>query len=155
MLRNNYFDVCSYVYEQSGESNETLGHNNHIHMLTVKHVAKSKLIDQLFKSLSSVLSMNNIHVECVLDSERDKIENYMQGIKTPDKMNKVLYNDLWRKKYNIPSIITVDNKTIIKQLDCKISKPDEDYNTNIVIINDKKYVRFKFNGKVQFLEFNE
>lgn len=149
MKRNHYFNICSYVFEQRGDKVDNMGDGGHIHILCNKLIEKSTMIKQIFKSIHKFCNKESIDIKIVPESDRNKVELYMQGHKTPDKMAKVRIDILWRNNNNVDNIFCIDGKTILRPLEFKHEKGEHE----IFYIGDKKYIQFIFNGEKKLLEF--
>lgn len=95
---------CVYVFEQKGESEESLGHGFHWHMRfatdTINYYP-SHILRDLTKKFNYV-APNCIRVETVKSLER--CIEYMQGDKKSDaKAKAVTMDTLWRQQNDIPA----------------------------------------------------
>lgn len=151
LKRNHYFDFCSYVFEQRGDNNNNLGEGGHIHILCNKHIEKANMLKQLLSSIHKFCNKESIDVKIVPECDRNKVELYMQGHKTPDKMDKVRMDIIWRNNNNVKdNICCVDDKTILKPLIFK----EVDSECKIFFIGDYKYIQVVIDGEKKLLKID-
>jgi len=149
LKRNEYFNICSYTYEQRGEENLTIGQGSHIHILSKKLVKKSVIIDQIYKSIHKLSNKESIDVKIIPESDRNKVELYMQGHKSPDKIKKVTNNIIWRKNNEIEQdIYCIDKKTVLKEFTYKQEKKE----CEIFYIGDETYIQVVINGEKKLVK---
>lgn len=151
LKRNNYFGFCSYVFEQRGDNIDNIGEGGHIHILCNKNIKKSVFIYQLFKSIHKFCNNESIDIKIIPECDRNTVELYMQGHKTPSKMDKVRLDIIWRNNNNIKdNIFCIDNKTILKPLIFKQEKTE----CELFFIGDYKYIQVVINGETKLLKID-
>ncbi len=113
VAKRSFFKNAMYVYEQRGDSDETIGKGFHCHMLAERDFTKttrpSHMKRDIGNSVKNILNLNakNPYIQFV-DAEyaKDKIR-YMLGDKDlhkDEKDIKLVYDKLWRDRENIEHI---------------------------------------------------
>lgn len=105
---------CVYVYEQKGESEESLGQGFHWHMRIATDTINyypSHILRDLAKHFNYV-AKNCIRIETIKSLER--CIEYMQGDKKSDaKKPAVLMDSVWRQQNDIPAEVKYKSRQAI------------------------------------------
>jgi hypothetical protein len=109
-----------YVYEQRGDSMDTIGKGFHCHILVEDYTIEYKrLITRLeasFKMICMQPYKNTINVvRKKPEHAKETLEEYMRGDKQDDKLDKVNYDKIWRRRNSIKEIYKWESKTIDKK----------------------------------------
>lgn len=146
--------IESYVFEQRGETMDDMGIGKHIHILAKKECAISEFKRRIMSALKKtklIKDENKINIINVTDKEG--IEHYMQGKKSPEKFKKMKITRRWREIYGMHHIY---HKTAISEYqwcDIEIKKIEAEKVTRgediyiVVEINNKK-VSIKLNDYI-------
>jgi len=98
-----------YVFEQKGESEETMGEGFHMHLTAICKYAKSKILtDTLstFKKYAEPQGIKIIKIKTKADLERRNL--YLRGQKVgEDKQKAIPFDALWRKREGLADIYQV------------------------------------------------
>lgn len=103
------WNSAEWCYEQKGESEETMGHGFHLHLLfsTIEtNYYKSHILRDTQRHFTYVKA-NCIQVEPIPVGNRlEKCRRYMRGDKPdPEKLKAVEWDRIWRTKMSLPDII--------------------------------------------------
>lgn len=114
-------DKCFWVFEQKGETVETMGDGMHVHILTklegMVHGKRKKTKKQCLDEVIATCKAFNFNIEdnCIdakVGPKRDlpKVVNYLTGEKSSDKKHKAQEIDvLWREKNGITSLYGIQD----------------------------------------------
>ena len=113
VAKRSFFKNAMYVYEQRGDSDDTIGKGFHCHMLAERDFTKSTKPSHIRRDIGNtvknILKLNskNPYIQFV-DAEyaKDKIR-YMLGDKDlhkDEKDIKLVYDKLWRDRENIEHV---------------------------------------------------
>lgn len=107
------FQKGYYVYEQRGDTPDTIGTGFHVHILLEKYnIEYKRLIRRLedtFKNFCGKPYKNTINVvRKKPEHARETLSEYMKGNKQEDKQQKCDFDAIWRKKENIQDIYSWD-----------------------------------------------
>lgn len=93
-------------HEQSGSSQETLGHGFHVHILVDKYQKKSYMLQAITRKFKYV-AKNCIDIKELKEDDYNKVYAYICGQKTAEKQGAVEYNPAWRKVHNLQDIYRI------------------------------------------------
>lgn len=99
--------TCEYAFEQKGETEDTLGHGFHVHLLIstqTRNYYKSHILKAL-KSKFTYVSANCIQVDSVKNLDRAKA--YIRGEKEECKLTAVRYDNMWREQKGLQPIYVI------------------------------------------------
>ncbi len=103
-MRKKWFHDILYCYEQRGENLEEMGIGKHMHALIRFDKKKSKrdALKEIFNTFKNIVG-NPKHVNIQYTNDKEKIKDYIMGIKEIDKMKKVEFDKIWRENNNLSS----------------------------------------------------
>ena len=155
-----FLQICSYVYEQTGKTEEEKGENKHIHIIAKKKdkiISKSDMIDIIEKRLTGKKShyinkRKNIDIKYG-DEEKDKEEeykpeeikayweHYIQGKKHPEKLQSYKMTRIWRDENKLKQIY------IMKNQKCEIYEYKEpiikEQKVDLIMIDGENWIYYK------------
>jgi len=109
-----------YVFEQKGNSPESMGKGFHWHLILqteTKNYYKSHIVRDAQRCFTYVAA-NCIQVDCIRNL--GKCKEYIRGHKSEDKLEAVKYDTLWRQKMGLEEIYSCNGQvqavTIIEDL---------------------------------------
>lgn len=144
-LDNKEIKICSYIFEQRGETDDEIGKGKHIHMLIKKRNSisyyKRRILSMLRKTelIEYQESINIIEV-----TNKEGIDYYMQGKKAPEKLTKMKYTKIWREQNKLKDIYIVRGEiNKYTEPNIKSTKKEVDY----ITIDDDHYIVVEVNNK--------
>lgn len=92
-----------YTFEQRGKSSSTMGEGMHIHCLIETDKTKGQVLQLTASNMAKFIEGQNF-IDYKSVNKRSGVQQYMSGIKDPDKLKSVEFDILWRKKNFIKDI---------------------------------------------------
>ncbi|RZK39559.1 MAG: hypothetical protein EOO61_07110 [Hymenobacter sp.] len=103
VVRKKWLSGCLYAYEQKGDSEDTLGHNPHVHIFCENFKRKSEAVREVYNSYKRIVSsQNSVHVEQKPAAWFPRCKSYLRGQKAGAKMAAVQFDEQWRNLHGLP-----------------------------------------------------
>lgn len=103
VVRKKWMTGCIYAYEQKGETEDTMGHNPHVHIFCEATKKKSHCIREVYNSYKGIVaSQNSVHVELKPPAWFPRCKSYLHGQKASAKMAAVHFDEQWRNLHGLP-----------------------------------------------------
>lgn len=116
-IKKETFIGAEFAFEQRGSDASNCGSGFHVHCNLIYTRCKKDLLTHAQKFFREICSAENINVrQLKLSKELDTRKNYIRGIKTHDKMDKVMWDKPFRRKNDLKDIYFKEGNSIKSEL---------------------------------------
>lgn len=116
-VKKDIFLGAELAFEQRGSTEETCGQGFHVHINLIFSRCKKDLLTSAMKFFKEICSPENINVrQLKLTKELETRKNYLRGIKTAEKLDKVSWDKPFRRRNNLADLYVKEGNSIKSEL---------------------------------------
>jgi len=116
-VKKDAFLGAELAFEQRGSDRENCGKGFHVHINLIYGRCKKDLLTHSMKFFKEICSPENINVrQLKLTKELETRKNYIRGIKTAEKMDKVSWDKPFRRENNLADLYIKEGNSIKSEL---------------------------------------